>query len=159
MPDEIVTKCARISGPLEAIVAVEIRVMQVNEDKPYDEINITPMLDLAYVLLVIFILMTTATVQGLKASLPRATNSAKPAKESKVKAIAVDNAGRTFLEGNPVALQDLEVKLKAFKLKDPDLPVVIRGDSATPYQSILDVLDVVNQLGITQRGLATKPRS
>ena len=49
--------------------------MQVQDDKPYDEINITPMLDLAYVLLVIFILMTTATVQGIKASLPRSPAS------------------------------------------------------------------------------------
>lgn len=129
------------------------------DNEPYDDINITPMLDLAYVLLVIFILMTTATVQGLKASLPRATNSAKPNKESKMKAIAVDNGGRVFLEGNLVTLQDLEARLKANKLKEPDFPVVIRGDSATPYQSILDVLDVVNRLGITQRGLATKPRS
>lgn len=47
--------------------------MQVqSEDKPYDDINITPMLDLAYVLLVIFIIMTTASVQGLKVNLPKA---------------------------------------------------------------------------------------
>ena len=43
--------------------------MQIQDEKPYDDINITPMLDLAYVLLVIFILMTTATVQGLKVNL------------------------------------------------------------------------------------------
>ena len=54
--------------------------MQIQEDKPYDEINITPMFDLAYVLLVIFILMTTATVTELKASLPRASKNA-PAKK------------------------------------------------------------------------------
>ena len=133
--------------------------MQVTEDKPYDEINITPMLDLAYVLLVIFILMTTATVQGLKASLPRATNApAKKKDDSKMKAIALDNQGRVFLDNKPVTLQDLEALLKAHKAANPDFPVVIRGDGQTPYQSVLDVLDVVNRLGITQRGLATKPR-
>ena len=53
--------------------------MQVQgEDKPYDDINITPMLDLAYVLLVIFILMTTATVQGLKVNLPESEQHAEP---------------------------------------------------------------------------------
>jgi biopolymer transport protein ExbD len=134
--------------------------MQVSEDKPYDEINITPMLDLAYVLLVIFILMTTATVTGLKASLPRATNApAKKDDKSKMKAIAVDYQGRAFLDGRPVSLPDLEAQLKAHKAQNPDFPVVIRGESGTPYQSILDVLDVVNRLGIVQRGLATKPRS
>ena len=49
--------------------------MQVQDDKPYDDINITPMLDLAYVLLVIFILMTTSTVQGFKAQLPSGSNT------------------------------------------------------------------------------------
>jgi biopolymer transport protein ExbD len=135
--------------------------MQVTEDKPYDEINITPMLDLAYVLLVIFILMTTATVQGLKASLPRATNApAKPKKpeEQKMKSISLDAQGRVFLDNRPLSLQDLEAQLKAHKVKFPDFPVVIRGEGETPYQSILDVLDLVNRLGITQRGLATKPR-
>ena len=51
--------------------------MQVQDDKPYDDINITPMLDLAYVLLVIFILMCTATVQGLKANLPQGSKGTK----------------------------------------------------------------------------------
>ena len=48
--------------------------MQVqDDDKPYDDINITPMLDLAYVLLIIFIIMTTASVQGIKVDLPKAS--------------------------------------------------------------------------------------
>ena len=52
--------------------------MQIQDDKPYDDINITPMLDLAYVLLVIFILMTTASVQGLKVNLPKASQFPQP---------------------------------------------------------------------------------
>ncbi len=53
--------------------------MQVQDDsKPYDSINITPMLDLAYVLLVIFILMTTASVQGLTMNLPSPPTSPAP---------------------------------------------------------------------------------
>ncbi len=57
--------------------------MQVQSDsKPYDDINITPMLDLAYVLLVIFIIMTTATVQGLKVNLPKASAAPSPREAS-----------------------------------------------------------------------------
>lgn len=63
--------------------------MQVqDDDKPYDDINITPMLDLAYVLLIIFIIMTTASVQGIKVDLPKASSSASLAKP-KTKAITV----------------------------------------------------------------------
>ena len=127
------------------------------EDKPYDDINITPMLDLAYVLLVIFILMTTASVQGVKVNLPRASAAPSLAKP-KTRAITVNNEGKIFLDTMPVTLPELEQRLGQYKAATPDLPVVIKGDSLTQYQGIMDVLDVVGRLGITQVGLATKAR-
>jgi biopolymer transport protein ExbD len=130
--------------------------MQLQEDKPYDDINITPMLDLAYVLLVIFILMTTASVQGLKVNLPKASTSPSLAKP-KTKSITVNNEGKLFLDTVPVSLQELEQRLGQAKAQTPDLPVVIRGDSLTQYQAVMDVLDVLGRLGISQAGLATKP--
>ncbi|HZP60797.1 MAG TPA: biopolymer transporter ExbD [Opitutaceae bacterium] len=132
--------------------------MQVQaEDKPYDDINITPMLDLAYVLLVIFILMTTASVQGVKVNLPKASAAPSLAKP-KTKAITVNNQGNIFLDTVPVTLQELEQRLAQQKSQTPDFPVVIKGDSLTQYQSIMDVLDVLGRLNITQVGLATKVR-
>lgn len=131
--------------------------MQVQDDKPYDDINITPMLDLAYVLLVIFILMTTASVQGLKVNLPKASNSPSLAKP-KTKAITINNEGKIFLDTIPVSIPELEQRLTAQKAQTPDFPVVIRGDSLTQYQAVMEVLDVVGRLGISQVGLATKPQ-
>jgi biopolymer transport protein ExbD len=131
--------------------------MKVQEDKPYDDINITPMLDLAYVLLVIFILMCTASVQGLKVNLPKASHAPSLAKP-KTKAITVSNDGHIFLDTVPVTLADLEQRLGQLKASSPDFPVVIKGDSLTQYQGIMDVLDVLGRLGITQVGLATKAR-
>ncbi len=120
--------------------------MQVqSEDKPYDDINITPMLDLAYVLLVIFILMCTASVAGTKVNLP------------KTKAVTVNNEGKIFLDTVPVTLPELEQRLNQQKALTPDFPLVIRGDSLTQYQAVMDVIDVAGRLGITQVGLATKP--
>ena len=131
--------------------------MQVqSEDKPYDDINITPMLDLAYVLLVIFILMCTASVAGTKVNLPKASASTSLAKP-KTKAITVNNEGKIFLDTIPVTLAELEQKLAQQKAQTPDFPVVIRGDSLTQYQGVMDVIDVVGRQGITQVGLATKP--
>lgn len=127
------------------------------DDKPYDDINITPMLDLAYVLLVIFILMCTASVEGAKVNLPKASKAPSLAKP-KLKAITINNEGKVFLDTVPVTLQELEQRLTQAKAQMPDLPVVIRGDHQTQYQSIMDVLDVVGRLGITQIGLATKPK-
>ena len=132
--------------------------MQIQEDKPYDDINITPMLDLAYVLLVIFILMCTASVQGMKVNLPHASNAPQPKlAKPKTQAITVNNEGKYFLNTTPMTLVEIQQKLTAAKAADPDLPVVIRGDSQTQYQAIMDVLAVVGNLGITQVGLATKP--
>ena len=129
--------------------------MQIQDDKPYDDINITPMLDLAYVLLVIFILMTTATVQGLKVNLPKASNTPSLAKP-KTKAITLNNEGKIFLDTVPVTLPELEQRLNQQKAQTP---VIVRGDSLTQYQGVMDVLDVLGRLGLTQVGLATKPQA
>jgi len=133
--------------------------MQVqSEDKPYDDINITPMLDLAYVLLVIFILMCTASVAGTKVNLPKASNTPASLAKPKTKAVTVNNEGKIFLDTVPVTLQELEQKLNQQRSLTPDFPLVIRGDSLTQYQGIMDVIDVAGRLGITQVGLATKAR-
>jgi len=130
--------------------------MQVqSEEKPYDDINITPMLDLAYVLLVIFIIMTTASVQGTKVNLPKASAAPSLAKPT-TKAITVANDGKIFLDTVPVTMQELEQRLQQLKTVQPEFPVVVRGDSTVQYQSVMDVLDLLGRLGITQVGLATK---
>ena len=132
--------------------------MQVqSEDKPYDDINITPMLDLAYVLLVIFILMCTASVAGTKVNLPKASNTPVSLSKPKTKAITITNEGKYVLDAIPVTLQELEQRLNQQKALTPDFPVVIRGDSLTQYQAVMDAIDVVGRLGLSQVGLATKP--
>ncbi|MDY0242298.1 MAG: biopolymer transporter ExbD [Rhodospirillaceae bacterium] len=131
--------------------------MQFNsDDKPYDEINITPMLDLAYVLLVIFIIMTTASVQGMKVDLPKASAAPSLAKPQ-TKAITVTAEGRIFLDTLPVTLAELEARLLSQKALTPDFPVVVKGDGQAQYQGVMDVLDLLGRLSITQVGLATKP--
>jgi biopolymer transport protein ExbD len=124
------------------------------EDKPYDDINITPMLDLAYVLLIIFIIMTTASVQGIKVDLPKASASASLAKP-KTKAITVNNNGDVFLDAYPVTMADLEARLRTAHATEPDFPVVVKGDSGVQYQRVMDVLDLLRRLDLNQVGLVT----
>jgi biopolymer transport protein ExbD len=130
--------------------------MQVNDDKPYDDINITPMLDLAYVLLVIFILMTTASVQGTKVNLPPAAVNSPDMTKPGTKSITVNTEGTFFLDATPVSIQELEARLTEMKAAKPDLPIIIRGDQATQYQGIMDILDVLGRVGLSEVGLATK---
>jgi biopolymer transport protein ExbD len=121
----------------------------------YDEINITPMLDLAYVLLVIFIILTTAAVQGVRVHAPltqAANNLGKP----QTRAITVTSDGSIFLDAYPVSIEQLRTSLAQYKAANPNLPVVLKGDAAAQYQTIMDVLEVAKSLDITEIGLVTK---
>jgi len=128
------------------------------DDKSFDDINVTPMVDLYLVLLLIFIIMTTAGVQGVKVNLPSASaKSAQKMEAPKTQAITIDSSGSIKLNTVPVTLSDLESKLGQLKATNPELPVVVRGDRTNQYQLIMDVLDVLGRSGITQIGLATQP--
>jgi biopolymer transport protein ExbD len=129
--------------------------MQVQNDaQPYDTINITPMLDLAYVLLVIFILMTTAGVQGLTMNLPKPSN--KPSTEKHdVKIVQVQQGGGVLINGVGVSLGELETQLNAARTKDPEFSVMIRGDANAPYAGVISVIDLVTRMEITNVGLVT----
>ncbi len=129
--------------------------MQIQEDKPYDDINITPMLDLAYVLVVIFIIMTTASVQGVKVDLPKGSSTVSLA-VPKTKVISVNNAGQVFIDAIPVSLAELEAKLRDAKAITPDLPIVLKGDRQSQYEKIMNVLDVCGRVGISSLGLAAQ---
>lgn len=129
--------------------------MQVQNDaQPYDTINITPMLDLAYVLLVIFILMTTAGVQGLTMNLPKPSN--KPSTEKHdVKIIQVQQGGSVTINGAGVSMAELESQLNSAKAADPKFNVMIKGDAKAPYAGVVSVIDLVNRLEIENVGLVT----
>jgi biopolymer transport protein ExbD len=124
-------------------------------NKAYDEINVVPMLDLSYVLLVIFIIMTTASVQGIKVNLPKASAAPSLAKPQ-TKAITVREDGQVFLDTYPVTMQELEERLRQLKAVNPSLPVVIKGDAKVQYEKVVDVLDLMGRLDITQLGLVTQ---
>jgi biopolymer transport protein ExbD len=122
--------------------------MQVNTDiKPYDSINVTPMLDLAYVLLVVFILMTTASVQGLSITLPKPSD--KPSTEKRdLRIVQVMPGGDLLINGAPVTAQQLESQLQAAFARDPKLSVAIKGDGRANYAAVISVIDLCNRLGI-----------
>lgn len=125
------------------------------DNQPYDDINITPMLDLAYVLLVTFIIMTTASVQGVKVQPPltqAANNLAKP----QTRGITITADGQVYLDAYPVSLDQLQSSLAQYKAANPALPVVLKADAATQYDKVMAVLEIAKKLDITEIGLATK---
>jgi biopolymer transport protein ExbD len=125
------------------------------QNQLYDDINITPMLDLAYVLLVTFIILTTAAVQGVRVHAPltqAANNLGKP----QTRAITVTADGSVFLDAYPVSMEQLRTSLAQYKAANPNLPVVLKGDADAQYEKIMDVLEIAKSLDITEIGLVTK---
>ncbi len=124
------------------------------ETKPYDSINVTPMLDLVYVLLVIFIIMTTASVQGLNINLPKPSNKPSTVKKE-MRIVQVLPGGRLMLNGASVTLPQLEALLTSLRSRDPEFSLVIKGDPEVDYAHVVEVIDLAGRLNIANLGLVT----
>jgi biopolymer transport protein ExbD len=120
------------------------------------ELNITPLLDLAFVLLVIFIITTTPIVNDLDVDLPSAASRPKDAKP-KVCYVTIDGGGKMFLNKEEVDLASLQEKIIALRMDDPDLNVSIRGSAHAKYQRVVGVMDVLQQANVGKVNLATEP--
>ena len=120
-----------------------------------NELNITPLLDLAFVLLVIFIITTPQLSNDLEMNLPSAKKS-KPAVPPKITRIVVETTGRITLDNQPIELAALKQKLFAMKAEDPETSVVVKGAGDVDYQKVIGVLDLLQQADITKVGLATE---
>jgi biopolymer transport protein ExbD len=120
------------------------------------ELNITPLLDLAFVLLVIFIITTTPVVNDLDVDLPRASSRQKdPPKKANY--VTADGGGRLFLNKQEVDLPGLHARLVQLRTDDPDLSVIVRGDARTKYDRIVAVMDMLQQANVVKVELATEP--
>jgi biopolymer transport protein ExbD len=124
------------------------------ETKPYDSINVTPMLDLAYVLLVIFIIMTTASVQGLNVNMPKPSNKPSTVKKE-LRIVQILPGGKLLLNGASVTLPQLEAMLTAVHNKDPEFSLVVKGDPEADYAHVVEVIDLAGRLNIANLGLVT----
>jgi biopolymer transport protein ExbD len=125
------------------------------------ELNITPLLDLVFVLLVIFIITTPQMMNNLEMALP----SAKPIvnkpdqPKPKINKIVIDAKGQIHLDGGVLTIAALKDKLLQLKAADSGLAVVVEGADDVDYQNMVDVLDLLRQLDITKVGLATETRT
>lgn len=123
-----------------------------------NELNITPLLDLVFVLLVIFIITTPQMMNNLEMTLPSGKppqpkpNEPKP----KINKIVLDATGQIFLNDEPFTVPAFRQKLQQMKSADADLRVVVKADDEVDYQNMVYVLDTLQQLEITKVGLVTE---
>ncbi len=119
------------------------------------DINITPLLDLAWVLLVIFILTAVSIVQSVEVKLPE-TRESKEEVPTETATVAIDKAGTIYLNEEVVDLGALEERLKLYSTANPDLPVVLRADRGLVYEQVVQVLDKIKGAGVLNLNLATE---
>ena len=120
-----------------------------------NELNITPLLDLAFVLLVIFIITTPQMSNDLELSLPTPKKDNQPAPSPKVNRILVSQAGQISLNGQNMELPSLKQALTTLVTDDKDTSVVVLGAADVDYQRVISVLDILQQAEVTKVGLAT----
>jgi biopolymer transport protein ExbD len=119
------------------------------------ELNITPLLDLAFVLLVIFIITTTPIVNDLDLNLPTASKHAKdPPRKSNY--ISVQADGKIWLNKGLVTMDSLREALVNLRVDDPDLSVIVNGDAKVKYKQIRAVMDLCQQANVVKVDLATE---
>ncbi len=120
------------------------------------ELNITPLLDLVFVLLVIFIITTPQMMNNLEMNLPSGKPPPPQKEKPKINNVVVDDTGQAFLNNQPVTIPQLKEGLRQLQMGDPSISVVIQGGDNVDYQIMISVLDVLQQLSITNVGLATQ---
>ena len=121
------------------------------------ELNVTPLLDLAFVLLIIFMITTPLMENSVDLVVPT-SEAAKHAVDPKaVRTISINREAAMQFNGQPITLPELESELSRLKASLPEAAVVIRSDKELPVQKLVDVMDAVQRAKITKMGVVTTP--
>ena len=123
------------------------------------DINITPLLDLAFVLLIIFMLTTPLLENSQNLIIPSSGAPATPIKSSEVQTISIDRTETIKLNNVVLNMDTLTTQLIELKRANPDVAVVIRPDRELPVQKLVDLMDALQRAEITKVGIATRAES
>ena len=121
------------------------------------ELNVTPLLDLAFVLLIIFMITTPLMENKVDLVVPTSEASKNAVHPDAVQTIAIDRAAEVKLNGAPTTLAQLEAQLAGLKGAQPEIGVIIRAHKELPVQNLIDLMDVMQRARITKVGVVTVP--
>jgi len=127
-------------------------------DKPFSEINITPMVDVMLVLLVIFMVAAPMMTTGVSVELPK-TNAAPIPGQDEPLMIAIKADGKIYLQNVEIKLKDLQAKLKAITGEKKDTRIFIRGDKSVDYGQVMQAVSEINAAGFGKVALLTDPNA
>ena len=120
------------------------------------EINITPLLDLAFVLLIIFMITTPLLENSVNLIIPSSGAANAPVKAGQVQTISIDRRETIKINDKTVAAAELVTRLTELKRINPEVAIVIRPDRDLPVQKLISLMDALQRAQITKVGIATK---
>jgi biopolymer transport protein ExbD len=120
------------------------------------EINVTPLLDLAFVLLIIFMITTPLLESSMNLVIPSSGAKNPPINMSQVQTVSIDRNDTIRFNNQAVDLETLTAQLAQLKQSNGDVAIVIRPDRDLPVQKLIGVMDALQRAGITKLGIATK---
>lgn len=121
------------------------------------ELNVTPLLDLCFVLLIIFMITTPLMENSVDLVVPSSSTAKTQVNPSEVQMIEMDRNETVKLNNQPITMADLEAQLASLKAADPQVSVVVRPDRSLEIQKFIGVMDVLKRVGIARVGVMTRP--
>lgn len=119
------------------------------------EINMTPLIDLTFLLLITFIITMPLIEQGIPLNLPK--GEAQQLDQAETRSVSVDLEGQVFLDSVVVSMADLEAQMKIIATASPDTAVLVRADEKLHYGKVMEILRILNDARITRMALVTTP--
>ncbi len=123
------------------------------------EINVTPLLDLAFVLLIIFMITTPLLENSMNLVIPSSSAANAPISKAQVQTISIDRDETIRINNEIVDSDSLTARLLGLKRANPDVAIVIRPDRGLPVQKLVTLMDSLQRAQITKVGIATKAES
>ena len=132
------------------------RLPRAAQDKPFSDINVTPLVDVMLVLLVIFILTAPLLTSAIRLDLPQ-SKAAQAGEAPEALSLSLSASGELFINDKPVLLAALPAQLQQLANQKPNLEVQLRVDQAVPYGQVLELMSVAQLAGLSRIGFVTAP--
>ena len=119
------------------------------------EINLTPLMDLSFILLITFVITFPLMEQGVSINLP--AGDAAPLPEEPARTISINREGDVFLDDDPIDHAALVEALHALKRADPSTRILLRADEDLRYKHVVELLTLLHKASLTRVALVTQP--
>ncbi len=133
------------------------RLERTQGAQPMSEINVTPLVDVMLVLVVIFIITAPLLASSIRLDLPKAEGT-QGTDAPKFVTLAIDPAGQTFLNDQPVDVVQLAARLAETAMRNPDTEIQLRADQGVPYGRVVEVMGVAHKAGLNRIGFVAEPK-